>query len=42
MGEQYRNERVRILSEMGSPGETILGTPCSAVINHKYPLAAGE
>lgn len=38
--EQYRNQRVRVLSVMGSPDEAILGAPCGAVINHRYPQAA--
>lgn len=38
--EQYRNQRVRVLSVMGSPDEAILGAPCSVVINHRYPQAA--
>lgn len=39
-GEQYRNQRVRVLSVMGSLDEAILGAPCSAVINHRYTQAA--
>lgn len=38
--EQYRNQRVRVLSVMGSADEAILGAPCTAVINHRYPQAA--
>lgn len=40
VGEQYRNQRVRVLSVMGSSDEAILGAPCSVVINHRYPQAA--
>ncbi len=35
--EQYRNQQVRVLSVMGSPDKAILGAPCSADINHRYP-----
>lgn len=38
--EQYRNQRVRVLSVMESSGEAILGAPRRATINHRYPQAA--
>lgn len=40
VGEQYRNQQVGVLSVRASPDEAILGAPCSAVINHRYPQAA--